>query len=409
MPDSYGKTEEPISPKMRIMHLVDYFHPKLGYQEYYLARKHRESGHEVLVVTSDRYYPFPDYSQTVEHVLGERFVGVGEFTEDGLRVRRLPVVFELNTRVWLSGMKNVIGNFQPDLVICHNFPTMASYQTSRYKKLFGYVLIHDSHLSSHNFSPKKFKQRIFYKTFNTLVKPFIERKGEKFIAVSEGVRDVLIRFFGVSDEKIEVIPLGVDTDIFTFDKAKRKIIRAKLNIGEDEMLIIFSGKLNPEKRVRDLLKAAGILIHENQKVKVLVLGSGDGDDMASLKAVVRENDVSGNVIFHDFVPRKELPSYYSAADIGVWPGAHSNTIEEAISCSLPVILSNTLSTNHLVDGNGLLFPEGDVNELRNCIKTIVGDEELRKKIAGKSRRLAEEKLSYDVIARNFLELYVDTN
>jgi len=404
------KQKKHVSSEMKIIHLVDYFQPKLGYQEYYLARKHHEWGHEVLVVTSDRFFPFAGYRQTVEPVLGKRFVGVGEFTEDGLRVRRLPVVFELNTRVWLSGVKNVFRDFRPDLVICHSFPTMASYQASKYKSLFGYVLVHDSHLSSHNFFPYGLKRRIFYKTFNAFVRPFIEGKADKFVAVSEGVRDVLVTFFGVSEEKIEVIPLGVDTQLFIFDEAKRKIIRAKFNLGEDEVLIVFSGKVNlkklrPNKRVHDLLEAARLLIQENPKIKVLVLGSGEGDSLSSLKSFVQKKGFSGNVIFHDFVPRQELPGFYSAADVGVWPGAHSNTIEEAISTSLPVVLPFTPSTTHLIRDNGLFFKEGDVSQLRECIKKLVGDRRLREKMSRNARLFAEKTLSYDVIARQFIRLY----
>ena len=55
---------------MKIVHLTSYFQPQLGYQEYFLAREHIKLGHDVWVVTSDRYFPFPDYDKTVKNILG---------------------------------------------------------------------------------------------------------------------------------------------------------------------------------------------------------------------------------------------------------------------------------------------------------------------------------------------------
>ena len=45
---------------MKIVHLMGYFVPELGYQEYYLAKKHKEMGHDVYVIASDMLYPFPN-------------------------------------------------------------------------------------------------------------------------------------------------------------------------------------------------------------------------------------------------------------------------------------------------------------------------------------------------------------
>ena len=58
---------------------------------------------------------------------------------------------------------------------------------------------------------------------------------------------------------------------------------------------------------------------------------------------------------------------------------------------------------------GLLFEEGNVDELRDCIQVPVSDRKLREKMRGKARKFAEENLSYDVIAREFLGLLSSFN
>jgi hypothetical protein len=85
---------------MKIVHLIDYFQPVLGYQEAFLAREQLRLGNEVTVVTSDRYAPFPDYMNTVYPLLGERIRAPGRFIEEGIPVWRLPVQFERRHRCW---------------------------------------------------------------------------------------------------------------------------------------------------------------------------------------------------------------------------------------------------------------------------------------------------------------------
>jgi hypothetical protein len=51
---------------MKIVHVVDYFQPQIGSQESFLALAHQRAGHEVHVVTADRYYNRPDYSKMFE-------------------------------------------------------------------------------------------------------------------------------------------------------------------------------------------------------------------------------------------------------------------------------------------------------------------------------------------------------
>ena len=86
---------------MKIVHLIDYFQPSIGYQETFLARHQQKSGHDVLVVTSDRYLNFPGYDTFYSRLLGKRFVGAGIRTESGIKTIRLtsweipgsPVIF----------------------------------------------------------------------------------------------------------------------------------------------------------------------------------------------------------------------------------------------------------------------------------------------------------------------------
>src|SRR3990172_5058761 len=104
---------------MKIVHLADYFQPALGYQEAALAREQLRLGHQVTVVTSDRYAPFPDYDTTLRPVLGERVQGIGEREEEGIPVIRLPISLESSFRCSLKGLFPTLERLKPDVVHAH--------------------------------------------------------------------------------------------------------------------------------------------------------------------------------------------------------------------------------------------------------------------------------------------------
>ena len=70
---------------MKILHIINYFQPQLGYQEYFLAKEQVKMGHKVYVVTSNLYFPFPNYEQTFQNILGPRKFNPGNKNIDGIR------------------------------------------------------------------------------------------------------------------------------------------------------------------------------------------------------------------------------------------------------------------------------------------------------------------------------------
>src|SRR2546430_6066479 len=98
-------------PFMRILHVSSWFQPELGYSEYHLPTAQQRLGHIVAVLTSDRFFPFPNYDATVGPVLGARVVGRGRRTEHGLSTYRLPVAFEYRHHLWLREFDAAVREF----------------------------------------------------------------------------------------------------------------------------------------------------------------------------------------------------------------------------------------------------------------------------------------------------------
>jgi len=160
---------------MKIVHLMGYFVPEFGYQEYYLAKKHREMGHDVYVVASDMLYPFPN----IETMLKEAGIKntsrkrkAGFSVIDGIKVCRLKHFFEYSDFILARGLKQALAKIKPDVVFAHEswqgLPALAAY----YKKLFNYRLVVDQHDFYHKIPSHHWWKRLFrfldYFPFNTL-------------------------------------------------------------------------------------------------------------------------------------------------------------------------------------------------------------------------------------------------
>ncbi len=398
---------------MRIVCCVDYFQPKIGYQEYYLAKEHSKTGHEVQVVTSDRYFPFPDYSENVGKVLGDRRVSVGTFQEEAIAVHRLPCLFEYapSSFIIIRGLEGTLWELRPHVVSVDGIFSPMAYMAARCKKALGYGLVYDTHASTFNTNlTNTLPKRFYHFLFQKLMMPVIRDNADAIIAVGESERWLACREFGLSSEQVPIIYLGADVDIFRFDEERRKQVRESLGVGEDDVLLIHAGKLTPHKDVHVLLEAVIPLMREKGYLKLLIVGGGEKGYMESLRQIVREGGVSPSVIFHDFVDARELPWFYSAADVGVWPGNLSNTIQEGMAVGLPVILPEVVSewqtSKHLLtNGNGFGFPRGDSVALSRCVAQLAGDAAIRREMGQRSRELVEREFSWKAIAKQFLDLY----
>jgi len=380
---------------MKIVHLCNYIQPKLGYQEYFLAKEHARMGHDVFVVTSDRYYPFPDYDNTVKAVLGGRIIGAGEEECEGFKIIRLNILFEKGTQVWLKGLYTAVKKIMPDLVICHVYGSINSVRIINMKKKLKFKLYTDSH-GLFTSDSNSIMAKLFYFLMN---KNALIKYNDRIIAVAYECAKYVEEKFRVPKNKIEMIPLGADTDIFKFDRQKRLDIRKKLLIKEDDFVVIFTGKIIKNKGVHIILEAIK-KVKAKKKIVLIALGNGNDDYCDYLKQLsgsihncmfVRINAVENNM----------MPGYYSAGDIAVWPNEATIGTIEAMACSLPVVCHKSLKERYEA-GNGFGVNKDDPGELAEILQFCIDNLKEVKKMGLLSKKTVEERFSWKVIAKKFI-------
>src|SRR3989338_2145254 len=213
---------------MKIVHIMGYFVPELGYQEYYLAKKHKELGYYVYVIASDMLYPFPG----IELMLKEAGIKntsrkrkAGFSIVEGIKVYRLKHFFEYSDFILVKGLKQILAKIKPDIVFAHESRQGLPALAGLWKKKLGYKYVIDQHdfwhkVKNHG-SLMKTLRYLEYEVFRKRFVNFAIKKADAIIGVTPESKQFLIERHNVNHNRISVIRLGVLTERFTFSKKLR--------------------------------------------------------------------------------------------------------------------------------------------------------------------------------------------
>lgn len=245
----------------------------------------------------------------------------------------------------------------------------------------------------------EYKRRLEYK-INILSVLSSCNSVDRIVVNSKFMRTNVCTFYGISPDKIVVIPNGVDIERFSGCIHKIAL--------DGDPSILFLGYLSKIKGLDILIRAIAKLRFELPYLKLHVVGHGDaGGEWASL--LVKQQGVEKYVIFHGAADPSLVPAYYKSANIFVSPSRYEGfgiTILEAMASGIPIIASNIESFNEiLTDGeNAIFFKSEDVDALSKAILTLYQDPNLRKQIS-QSALKEVTKYSWSIIAQKYISLY----
>lgn len=172
-----------------------------------------------------------------------------------------------------------------------------------------------------------------------LIRPLLRhalRRADRVIAVSHALKRAMINI-GVPDEKIVVIPNGVDVAKFMPMSKKR----AKERMGLDtKRVILFVGTINENKGSELILRAVKRLVHERRLADLQLVLIGDGPRREVLTRLIDEFELHDHVRLMGAVPHHVLVSWYNAADV-LCLASHQegmpNVVLESLACGTPVV------------------------------------------------------------------------
>lgn len=406
---------------MKIIFVSSWYSEGMGYLENCLPKALVKLGHEVHLITSTAqvYYNQTYWRDAYGAYLGEPIVEEQTYDSNGVTVHRLPFK-TIRKRISIIGLTTLIRQIQPDVV--HTF-IHADWDTLRIVltkmtmpksfKLFtanhtSYLALFPTPQAHKDFDWKR--RMLFFLSF-TLAGTFISWFTKKCFCVTTDAADVAEKYFGVPKSKLKVTTLGVDTDIFAPNKANRTRIRQQLGIKEDEVLCIYTGKFLKLRRTDLLADAIKNLRTKGLKIKALFIG--EGEDGTYLQ------NTEGALVL-PMQPHLTLPQYYQAADVAVWPFGESSSQLDAVATGLCLVLGDASATYDRVDStatydeNKVYRPKiisrfCETYQLDSLTQQLeaLSDPSVREPLIRRGRTEIIEKFSWDTIAKNRVEDYLN--
>lgn len=224
--------------------------------------------------------------------------------------------------------------------------------------------------------------------------------------VSQEIRDRVLGL-GIEPERVFLTPNGVNTELFC--TAEQEICRAGVGLECDGPVLMWAGRLAPEKGVADLIKAMPYILERVPETILVLLG--DGPLRAELESLATELGVSEAVLFKGGVARHKLRDWYNAADLVCLPSLREgrpNTVLEGLACGRPILATAVGGVPELIeDGrNGRLVPAREPETMgRVAAEMLSGEDELARMCRMGPESLEEMGLTWEASAEKLAGVY----
>jgi glycosyltransferase involved in cell wall biosynthesis len=236
------------------------------------------------------------------------------------------------------------------------------------------------------------------------VKLFCLRGGvDCFVALTQKIENDL-KAVGIPAERIVRISNGVELVPRRYD---REAICRELDLEPRARVVVFVGRLAPEKGVDLLLRAWPGVVAAAPDARLLVVG--DGAERPILEAAARQLGITGSVRFVG--SQTDVFRFHAVSDVFVLPSRRegiSNALLEALSLGLPAVVGDDRfgGNRELVgDGqNGFVVPREDVPALRDALLRLIGDADLRTRMGQCARERVARTAAIERIAERYAEV-----
>jgi glycosyltransferase involved in cell wall biosynthesis len=219
----------------------------------------------------------------------------------------------------------------------------------------------------------------------TRILPFLIRRLDHVITSSESSKYDILEYAHVPEDRITVIPLAANTDLYT----PRDKIQAKATIGPkygiSRPFILYISRIeHPGKNHARLIHAFENMKRDEDIPHQLVLAGSDWDRADEVHLIAEQAVCKDDIIFTGFVDNKDIPILYNAADVFVFPSLYEGfglPVLEAMSSGTPVACSNLSSIPEVAGDAGVLFDPYEIDSIKEALILLISDEVIRQDYA----------------------------
>jgi len=370
---------------MRILQVIPFFYPSTEFGgsvsvAYNISKTLAGKGHEVVVYTTDAAYPRWRIKTTKI-----------AYKIDGFKVyyfRSMPLSELLISPLMISYLNREISTF--DMIHLHtyrSFQTDIGWFTAKQHNKPFVLSAHGTLYTYEKIEKLSRRKRILYRLHDIFGGRLV-LEASAVIAVSREEIKHYLRF-GVNEDKIKLLPNGVDTSYFT--PGDGTSFRNKYRIDDKVKIILFVGRLHPVKGLNYLIKAFKHVKERVDDSKLVLIGNDFGmkNQLMNLCKTLR---LSNEVLFINQLYGDRLVNAYRSSNVVVLPSSFEIfglSILEACSCGKPVVASDVGGLRDIVANgyNGYLVRYSDESALAKAIISVLDDEK-QKELGEAGRKLA---------------------
>lgn len=383
--------------EVRVLMLAWEYPPRkvggLSVHVYHLSRGLAQAGVEVDVYTCS----FPG-QPSVEHPM------------KGLTINRVDVYNfpSPDFLSWTVGMNHSILSkaiSSPDLADCdviHAHDWMVLPAAVSLKNLLDAPLIYTVH--STEYGRRNGIHTDFQRTISE-AEGWGTYEASRIIVCSNYMKDHLCWLFRVPQDKVNVIPNGVE--IPTASGPAGAVSRREYAT-DGEKIVLYVGRMVEEKGVNVLIGAIPLVIRSGVPVKLLVVGDGYASDR--MKRIAWELGVYDKVFFTGYIKDSELERIFSIADVQAVPSLYEPfgiVALEGMARGLPVVVSDTGGLAEIVDNEstGLKVPPNNSVELSNALRRLLVDRQLSEKLKRNALDEVRRRFSWTTVCESTKKTY----
>ncbi len=308
-----------------------------------------------------------------------------------------------------------------------NYPVSAHFQNKTIKHFTAQQMaslltfqknIHPVIITVHDIIPYMMRDDVELNDYHSFYDRWIDnvamknlRHVDRIITDSAYTRRMLIENLGVPSEKIQVILLGLDLEVFK-PVVVTDEFRRQYHLDPKYRYILYVGSEIPRKNLNRLLEAFALVKRKNPNAKLIKIGTPIHPSYyQNLQDQIRKLNLQDEVILINHVSRDELILFYNLADVFVFPSVYEGfgiPPLEAMACGAPVICSNSSSLPEVVGDAAISVDPLNVSAWADTISEVLNNDDMRNNLRARSLARAGQ-FSWERMARETLAVYEEVD
>jgi len=254
---------------------------------------------------------------------------------------------------------------------------------------FNYIIPHGVHgrkvVTVHDMVYKAFPETVRFRTrqmLNTGLKKSMKR-ADVIVTDSEFSKSEISKYFPEYENKVRVVPCGVDLERFKPCEDMAAIANVKSKLGIDGDYFLYLGTIEPRKNLERLIIAYHALNSRHGYCPKLVLSGGRGWLYDAIFAKVTELKLTEKVVFTEYVPSEALTALICGAVAFVFPSIYEGfgmPPLEAMACGVPVLTSASASLPEVTGNCAVTVDAFSTESIADGLERLCDDSELRMKL-----------------------------